>query len=343
MKEIRRFWRMLPVVIVVFILAACDSSDNHSENLIRMPDGSVTVSDGSDISTITLRMRSDVDADTYQRLADFFNAELHRPYYMDGGQEISGFFGELEWDAQPCYLINSMEEFQAVYKGTKQLPKVNFDKYSVLVGRIYGIDGSESLGDSNYYLNDEGDHYCMSLSILHNINPNYCCASAIIDLFYWDVYPKQESKPISVERRVVEKVIDYDNGADMLKYKWILSGYIDEDGNYHQVGEGWGDERFTVSFKDGGILDSREGINSYKATYQPHVKGAHLTSGDGLAYTGTILLSDASMTEVYESDPVAIYFGKHIGTIAYFDVNSYYLRLVTSNGVSFSFRESTLK
>ena len=32
---------MLPIVIVVFILAACDSSDNHSENLIRMPDGSV--------------------------------------------------------------------------------------------------------------------------------------------------------------------------------------------------------------------------------------------------------------------------------------------------------------
>lgn len=52
MKEIRRFWRMLPNVIVVFILAACDSSDNQSENLIRMPDGSVTVSDGSDISTI---------------------------------------------------------------------------------------------------------------------------------------------------------------------------------------------------------------------------------------------------------------------------------------------------
>ena len=140
-----------------------------------------------------------------------------------------------------------------------------------------------------------------------------------------------------------ENMIDYDNAADMLKYKWILSGYIDEDGNHHQVGEGWGDERFTVSFKDGGILDSRVGNNSYKATYQTHVKGAHLTSGDGLAYTGTILLSDASMTEVYESDPVAIYFGKHIGTIAYFDVNSYYLRLVTSNGVSFSFRESTLK
>lgn len=127
MKEIRRFWRMLPVVIMVFILAACDSSDNHSENLIRMPDGSVTVSDGSDISTITLRMRSDVDADTYQRLADFFDAELHHPYYMDGGQAIPGFFGELEWDAQPCYLINSMEEFQAVYKGTKQLPEVDFD------------------------------------------------------------------------------------------------------------------------------------------------------------------------------------------------------------------------
>jgi hypothetical protein len=142
---------------------------------------------------------------------------------------------------------------------------------------------------------------------------------------------------------VVEKVIDYDNGDDMLKHKWTLSGYIDEDDNYHQVGEGWGDDRFTISFKDEGILNSRVGRNSFKATYQTHVKGAHLTSGDDLAYTGTISLSDASMTEVGESDPVAIYFAKHIGTIAYFDVNSFYLRLVTSNGVTFSFRESTLK
>lgn len=124
---------MLPIVIVVFILAACDSSDNHSENLIRMPDGSVTVSDSSDISTIPLRMETDVDADTYQRLADFFNAELHHPYYMDGGQASLGFFGELEWDDQPCYLINSIEEFQSVYKGKEQLPEVDFDKYSVLV------------------------------------------------------------------------------------------------------------------------------------------------------------------------------------------------------------------
>lgn len=284
-----------------------------------------------------------VTTDTYQRLADFFDAELHHPYYMDGGQAFLGFFGELEWDAQPCYLINSMEEFQAVYKGTKQLPEVDFDKYSVLVGRNYGINGSESLGDSHFYLNDEGDHYRVSLSILHNTNPNYFYASAIIDLFYWDVYPKKESKPITLERRVVEKVIDYDNGDDMLKHKWTLSGYIDEDDNYHQVGEGWGDERFTVSFKDEGILNSRVGRNSFKATYQTHVKGAHLTSGDDLAYTGTISLSNASMTEVGESDPVAIYFAKHIGTIAYFDVNSFYLRLVTSNGVTFSFRESTLK
>ena len=119
--------------------------------------------------------------------------------------------------------------------------------------------------------------------------------------------------------------------------------YIDEDDNYHQVGEGWGDDRFTISFKDEGILNSRVGRNSFKATYQTHVKGAHLTSGDDLAYTGTISLSNASMTKVYESDPVAIYFSKYIGTIAYFDVNSFYLRLVTSNGVTFSFRESTLK
>lgn len=55
---------------------------------------------------------------------------------------------------------------------------------------------------------DEGDHYRMALSILHNINPNYAYTCDIGDLFYWDVYPKRESKPIIVERNVEKKVVN---------------------------------------------------------------------------------------------------------------------------------------
>ena len=149
-----------------------------------------------------------VDDDTYQRLSVFFQAELHRPHYDEFGTASSSFFGELEWDAQPCYLINSMEEFRAAYQGNKQLPEVDFTRYSVLVGRTYRIDGSESL--RSFSLVNEGDHYRMAIVILRNINPNYGYTCDIGDLFYWNIYPKLETKPITIERSTIEKVVEYE-------------------------------------------------------------------------------------------------------------------------------------
>lgn len=306
---------------------ACESSDNHSDYLINsVPDLPM--------------VRTDVDNDTYQRLAAFFQAELHHPYYRDGGEAFPGFFGEMEYDAQPCYLINSMEEFQAAYKGNEQLPEVDFERYSVLVGRTYRIDGSESLGI--YNLVDEDDHYRMYLGILRNVNPDYGYTCDIGDLFYWELYPKRESKPINIERRVVEAVVDYAKGPDMLKYQWTLTGYIDKDGTSHQVGGPWGDERFNIRFENDGRVKGKSGNNSFDGNYQVAASKAFLRSDD-VGYSGCISLTDISSTLINEDDPDALYFASHIGEIEFFNVDCYYLRLYNSKGESFSFRESTLK
>ena len=308
-------------------LCACESSNNHSDD----PIGSVP-----DLPT----KRSNVDEDTYLRLSAFFQTELHHPYYRDGGEVYPGFFGELEYDAQPCYLINSMEEFQAAYKGNEQLPDVDFERYSVLVGRTYRIDGSESLGI--YNLVDEDDHYRMYLGILRNVNPDYGYTCDIGDLFYWELYPKRESKPINIERRVVEAVVDYAKGPDMLKYQWTLMGYIDEDGTSHQVGGPWGDERFNIRFENDGRVKGKSGNNSFDGNYQVAASKAFLRSDD-VGYSGCISLTDISSTLINEDDPDALYFASHIGEIEFFNVDCYYLRLYNSKGESFSFRESTLK
>ena len=309
---------------------ACESSDNHSDYLIN------SISSVPDLP----RIKTGVDGDTYQQLAAFFQAELHHPYYRDGGEAFPGFFGELEYDAQPCYLINSMEEFQAAYEGNEQLPEVDFKRYSVLVGRTYRIDGSESLGI--YNLVDEDDHYRMYLGILRNVNPDYYYTGDIGDLFYWDLYPKRESKPINIERRVVEAVVDYAKGPDMLKYQWTLTGYIDKDGTSHQVGGPWGDERFNIRFENDGRVKGKSGNNSFDGNYQVAASKAFLRSDD-VGYSGSISLTDVSSTLINEDDPDALYFASHIGEIEFFNVDCYYLRLYNSKGESFSFRESTLK
>ena len=312
---------------------ACESSDNHSDYLINSIN---SISSVPDLPMI----RTNVDNDTYQRLAAFFQAELHHPYYRDGGEAFPGFFGELEYDAQPCYLINSMEEFQTAYKGNEQLPEVDFERYSVLVGRTYRIDGSESLGI--YNLVDEDDHYRMYLGILRNINPDYGYTCDIGDLFYWDLYPKRESKPINIERRVVEAVVDYAKGSDMLKYQWTLTGYIDEDGTSHQVGGPWGDERLNIRFENDGRVKGKSGKNSFDGNYQAAASKAFLLSDD-VGYSGSISLTDVCSTMIYENDPDALYFTNHIGEIEFFNVDCYCLRLYNSKGVIFSFRDSMLK
>lgn len=312
---------------------ACESSDNHSDYLINSIN---SISSVPDLPMI----RTNVDNDTYQRLAAFFQAELHHPYYRDGGEAFPGFFGELEYDAQPCYLINSMEEFQTAYKGNEQLPEVDFERYSVLVGRTYRIDGSESLGI--YNLVDEDDHYRMYLGILRNVNPDYYYTCDIGDLFYWELYPKRESKPINIERRVVEAVVDYAKGSDMLKYQWTLTGYIDEDGTSHQVGGPWGDERLNIRFENDGRVKGKSGNNSFGGNYQAAAGKAFLLSDD-VGYSGSISLTDVSSTMINENDPDAFYFASHIGEIEFFNVDCYFLRLYNSKGVIFSFRDSMLK
>ena len=233
-----------------------------------------------------------------------------------------------------------MEEFQTAYKGNEQLPEVDFERYSVLVGRTYRIDGSESLGI--YNLVDEDDHYRMYLGILRNVNPDYGYTCDIGDLFYWDLYPKRESKPINIERRVVEAVVDYAKGPDMLKYQWTLMGYFDEDGTSHQVGGPWGDERFNIRFENDGRVKGKSGNNSFDGNYQAAASKAFLLSDD-VGYSGSISLTDISSTMINENDPDALYFASHIGEIEFFNVDCYYLRLYNSKGESFSFRESTLK
>ena len=149
-----------------------------------------------------------VDDDTYQRLSVFFQAELHRPHYDEFGTASSSFFGELSPKDLPCYLINSMEEFRAAYQGNEQLPEVDFDRYSVLVGRTIRMGGAESL--RSFSLEDEGDHYRLAIVILCNVNPDLIYTCDIGDLFYWNIYPKLETKPITIERSVIEKVVEYE-------------------------------------------------------------------------------------------------------------------------------------
>lgn len=298
-----------------------------------------------------LKTRSNVDDATYDRLATFFMMAFDDARKTGGDGRRIGFFGQLTDEIEACYLITSVEDFKAVYYGDRMLPEVDFERYSVLVGRSYSTDSRESLGNYTYNLVDEGDHYRLPVNILRNVNPSLIYTQEIGDLFYWDVFPKVESKPVLMERRVVEKVIDEDQSAQaagMLQLRgsnWVLTGYTDRDSVTHQVGSGWGDSRYTISFLADGTMQGKIGANSIGAHYHLSPWKACLASGDGLRFVGWFALTDGFTTSVWEigADATDAYFGSHLWEMEFFDVDEYDLTLSDSRGQKFSFRDASLK
>lgn len=142
------------------------------------------------------------DSDVADPLVAFFQEELHRPYWDENGNEIKTFFEQGSWDEEGCMMINSREDFQKAYMGTKELPEIDFDKYTLIIGRTWGNDSSYELAD--VFLRDNGDNYSLDACLWHHYGGAF---AAIIHIFYWRLYPKLPQKDI-VTKHVVYSMVE---------------------------------------------------------------------------------------------------------------------------------------
>ena len=93
-----------------------------------------------------------------------------------------------------CYVINSHKQLDALYKGQKAIPNVDFDKYTLVLGRVYMPHTGESLG----YHDVSAEDYNINLYI-----EAYPVGLSVIDLdYFWGLYPKFEADIISCSRNV---------------------------------------------------------------------------------------------------------------------------------------------
>jgi hypothetical protein len=263
------------------------------------------------------------------------------------GTELQGrrtFFSE-EPAQQECLIINSEEEFWQAYKGDKELPRtwISFDYCSLVIGRTYGEHGGISLGGFDF--SDNGDTYQLNVTLNNSVDPNYAYTTAFTDLYFWKICPKMEKKPVVFNR--IMKDVNPDpiaDAHDRIRSRWILVGYSDADGNYHQVGTGFmGDERFSIEFMEGGRVQGRiNDTNDFSCYYKVPYVGKRACYEDVVEH-GVINLWDWTVTEVVDDNPISKQFMRISDATQFGLIMSYTLDLFVSPKEFFSFRHEDLK
>jgi hypothetical protein len=141
--------------------------------------------------------------DLGHQIEDFFNSEWAD--YNNDDVYPSTFFNHDERGRDKICLINSQEELSKIYQGTKEIPEIDFSKYTLIVGqqkRNVEI-GKESTGkflEQKLFQTEDG--YQMNL-YCNSIIPD-AVIYRISYIYYWGLYPKQDIKNITVNIKLVK-------------------------------------------------------------------------------------------------------------------------------------------
>jgi hypothetical protein len=136
-----------------------------------------------------------VVVDGYEDISSFFNSELHLT------TDTYGFFVGFNFDESVCQIIHSRKELQDIYSGDKELPDINFQQNSLIVGKevfphlLYKLEKKELVFEKrrlllNLYVSEPKDRYY---------------PAALLRVYYWGLYPKVEANEVSVNVIEVEE------------------------------------------------------------------------------------------------------------------------------------------
>ena len=259
---------------------------------------------------------------------------------LNGGESQGRrtFFSEGP-EQQECLIINSEEELREVYKGDKELPNslINFKYCSLVIGLTYGENSGVSLG--GFEITDNGDSYQVNVTLNKSVSTKYSYTDAPKDLYYWNIYPKMEKKPVVFNRIYQDVNIDpiNDTYAHICNNRWILELY-DVDGVSYRVGEGYlGDKRYYIEFKeDGSFSGSIKDLNDFSGSYTLPFVGKRAYYED--IPHGVINLSDWKVTDIEDDDPLSKQFLRISKATQFKPVWPYCLALYVSSKECFMFR-----
>ncbi len=184
----------LPLLLAPVLGAVGCSSDDEEESVEDRGDF-VEVLGG-----VHYDYRDDSNGDLSIPLVAFFAQELRTPRWDGQGNEHKTFFEQGKWNEESIQVINSREEFQNAYMGTKELPEVDFNQHTLVIGRTWSGDPSYELGKT--ILRDNGLSYELETQLLHHHYKDQAIPCVIMTILYWRLYPKLPEKIIILRRTV---------------------------------------------------------------------------------------------------------------------------------------------
>ena len=107
----------------------------------------------------------------------------------------SNAFYKKNYGKDTCYVINSEDDFRSICTGITDLPSIDFDSSTLIVGVIWLKSGNSVQGHTIDLMDGE---LTLRLQVVEGSHYAYGCS--IDDNVYWGVYPKLPSKHINIKR-----------------------------------------------------------------------------------------------------------------------------------------------
>lgn len=122
----------------------------------------------------------------------------HLPSSSYSSPEPSFNFGKIGFDDKECFLINSMEEFEAVAPPSVELPVIDFERHTLIIGQHWL--GSPGFTLVEQAIDSEPDE--MELNLVYRATGG--ASPTVMTVFYfWGLYAKLPEKTVKVDIKII--------------------------------------------------------------------------------------------------------------------------------------------
>lgn len=160
---------IMSMLFTIGLFCACSSDEEMSNN-----GGGETIpipKDGELLTPI-----EDKDIEGYENLSKFFGSE------MPIGVRSNSFF--VNSDQDEFSVINSLTELKGIYRGNQDIPNIDFEHYTLVLGQMFKPGACYPVLRQNLeFLNNS----CQQNLYVPNLEGRYTMNAPI---YYWALYPK---------------------------------------------------------------------------------------------------------------------------------------------------------